>query len=290
MESMTQKSLESDPLELLIRGLRAFPVRIGYSQLADREAKGDRTVRKVMYGDEVTYELVFTDTQAAALKVAFLEAHPQKGRYGLDDDAKTFVSLIQGYANAIVTQGVADPDGQKERRRNIESFAKAIERMDETLAKLDSAALGYLYAKMADKFAENGLELSPSDGRAISMLAHPVLSMVEAGELRAHLRKIAFLATDAARDAAQSLPLHDNESDRFEWKSAAAVQRTLVENGISFVPTETSFAAVTLRALLSLAGVEHDQVSHWLRKAGDHWIAYPQAFVDAVNARNKSDG
>ncbi|WP_321942922.1 hypothetical protein [Paraburkholderia tropica] len=290
MDSMMPKLPESKPLDILVRGLRAFPIKISYSELSARAAAGDPTVRKVVDGDEITFELVFTDSQAADLKAAFLDAHPQKGRYGLDEDAEAFVSLIGRYANAIVTQGVAEPDGQKERRRNIESFAKAFERMEETLGKLDSAALGYLYAKMADKFAANGLELSPSDGRVVSMLAHPTLSMVEAGELREQLRKMAFLATEAARDAAQSLPLHDNEGDRFEWKSAAAVQRTLVESGISFVPTETSFAAVTLRALLGLAGVEHDQVSHWLKKAGDHWFAHSQAFVDAVNSRNKSDG
>jgi hypothetical protein len=51
----------------------------------------------------------------------------------------------------------------------------------------------------------------------------------------------------------------------------------VIENRIAFNSTENGFAAICLRGIFDLAGVEYDKVSYWLKKAEDNPESYARS-------------
>ncbi|MFT4174070.1 MAG: hypothetical protein QM639_16020 [Rhodocyclaceae bacterium] len=266
-----------ESLDLIFRGMLAFPVKSSKAQtsLKDRHAKSDPNVIAWRHDDDdVEYRLAFTKEQREQIEQAFTKASPEQvtpwGIKQVTDNAAIFVGLLEAWANSAPLMEAVAPAKQKDRQRALESAAMAIEKLDEALSHLDSAALGYWYGTLADEMARNGFQLSDSDGNVVSMLRNPLRAMVEGGEFRDTIRRLAMVSTKATRSAAESLPKHDHAGSSVELMNAVAIKRCCVEHGIEFVTTDTGFPALALRALLELAGHDVDRVAYWLKKAKDH--------------------
>lgn len=261
-----------EAFDLFARIPGAFPSKTPYmAARAARWEKGDPNVVKVAHDDRLECRLVFTQGQRELLITKYwaargMEAPPAES-FSL---AEEFVDLIEGWADAYDQWQATRPEPQKNRERALGSVVNALEKLDQALAQLDSAALGFLYAKAVDAAAEHGLQISEADDRIASMVDHPLRAQVEAGELRHKMRKVLGVIVEATNKARDELP----KSDRIEndWRLALAaipLKRLFLEHRIAFETTETGFAADALRAIFDLAGLDVEKVSYWLKKAAD---------------------
>jgi hypothetical protein len=174
------------------RVARAYPIKRDEATLKARWEAKDPNIRATADGEGiVTYERQFTTAQIKKLENAYIANRPPvDGNYplGWSDEAKVFVRIIEFWAASVdLFQAIAPPD-QKARTRSLDSVANALTKLDQSLAALDSGALGYLYAKVTDALAVAGLDLSEHDDRLVSMMHNPILAVAEAGEGRQHLR------------------------------------------------------------------------------------------------------
>lgn len=264
-----------------------FPVRRDLAKLKARHDAGDPNV--VVYLDEQGqpdhYAVEFTKSQRADLKRRFREVKPAHGEWDSDDDL--FVRVIEAQADSILdSQAIYLPD-QKDRRRAIDSFVNAAQKLDTALDQLDSAALGWLYASAADKLAAEGFQLSEADGHLVSMRDDGLRAQVEAGRLRQLIRHLVGVVTEAAAEAKETLPPIPRTEFDPRLQTALCLERQIVERGIPFVTTETGFPAACLRAMLDIAGVYVEKVSYWLDKAAKHSNSFGRFLAEQ---RKKSAG
>lgn len=264
-----------------------FPVRRDLATLKGRRDSGDPNV--VEYLDEAGhpdhYAVEFTASQREDLRRQYRAVKPATGPR--DDEDELFVRIIEAQADAILdSQSIEVPD-QKDRRRAIDSFVNAAQKLDTALDQLDSAALGWLYGHIADRLAPEGYQLSEADGRLASMLDDPLRAQVEAGHLRQQIRHLVGVVTEAAAEAKKSLPPAERTENDPRLTTALCLERQIVERGIQFVTTETGFPAACLRAMFEIAGVEVDKVSYWLDKAAKHPDSFGRFRADQ---RNKFGG
>ncbi len=261
----------NDASDLLSRVPAAFPIRRDMAALRARHDRGDPNV--VAYsdgqGNVERYALEFTAEQRQALTAAYKAARPRAPR-DLDFEAGVFVDLLERWGDGLLDLAAINVPDQKDRKRSITSFSKAVEKFDEALSRMDSAALGWLYAVVADRLAADGVKVSPDDDRIVSMREHPMRAQVEAGELRRELRRIAAAIVDAASEASDTLPKHEHYENDPRLKTSQALERLVIEHGIEFEVKETGFAALALRTIFELGGIETEKVRHWLEKAHDH--------------------
>lgn len=272
----------------MLRGALAYPIKQDVLALKKRHEAGDPNVVPYFNSDGTVefYKLEFTSEQKAKLIRAYRVAI---GGEPHDSEmcAEIFADIIEGYAGSIPDYLEITPPIQKDRERAIDSFIVGIEKIDSALADMDSAALGWLYANMVDKFATEGIQISCDDGEIASMRNHPHQAMVEAGELRGRLRRIASSAAEAAANARDTLPKSERVENDPRFKMAQYLERQIIEEGIAFSTNETGFAAQCLRAIYELGGLEVEKVGSWLKKAADA----PDSFTNSrQQMRNKTEG
>jgi hypothetical protein len=148
--------------------------------------------------------------------------------------------------------------------------ANALTKLDQSLAALDSGALGYLYAKVADALAVAGIHLSEHDDRLVSIMHNPILAVAEAGEGRQHLRKIIGEIVQATNSASEDLPTFDRVENDPRLRVARQIERLMREHQLPFEANETGFAAQCIRAMFELADLDVEKVGYWIKKAIDH--------------------
>lgn len=255
--------------DLWDRARTVFPVRRNMASLKARHERGDKSV--VCYLDEdenpERYELKFSAKQREELYAAYRELKPADGPNDCED--RIFVGILERWGDSFLdSQAIQIPE-QKKRKRAIASFGNALQKADQALADLDSAALGWLYANIVDDFAAHGVQVSSDDNELTSMCTVPLRAAVEAGELRLQLRELIRAAVDAAAKASATLPPPDRTANDPRLTIAKSLERQIIERGIAFTTTETGFPARCLRAVFELGGVETEKVSYWLKKAAD---------------------
>lgn len=262
-------------INLINRGAAAYPIRQDLAELKKRHEDGDKNVIAYLDGQGRVerYELEFTQKQRDELERAYWAEVP-KETYVDDTSGSYFVGLIERWGGSIPDFLAIEPPIHKTRQRAIDSFVKGIEKMDAALAELDSSALGWLYANVVDKLACEGLQVSPDDGGMISMRNNHIQAMVEAGELRAELRRMARSVADAATEARETLQQSERVENDPRTKMAKELERLITENGIEFSIAENGFPAQCLRAVFELGGLEIEKVSYWLKKAADDPDSY----------------
>lgn len=273
--------------ELFFRGMVTYPVRRDLAALKRRRDNGDPNV--IAYSDEgniYDYKIEFTKEQKDELCKAYravknLELMPH------EYEDRVFVGTIESFADAILDLLIVEPPDQKARLRAIDSFINGVEKIDSALAEMDSSALGWLYAAAVDKLSGEGVQVSTGDNNIVSMRRHPLRAMVEAGEMRHELRKLALGVVSAAREARTSLPKYERNENDARLRTAKALERQIIDHGIDFVVTETGFPAQCLRSMFELAGLETEKVGYWLKKVADDPDSYAK-FLDRM--RQKSSG
>lgn len=262
-------------LDLMHRGRSAYPIQQDQAYFKKRYLDGDKNIAAYLddSGCIDHYELKFTTEQKQDLERAYWTAVDKKIVFD-DSAAIVFVGILESWARSIPDYLKIAPPSHKERQRSIDSFIKGIEKIDTALAGLDSAALGWLYAKAADKLSEEGIRISPDDGEIVSMKNHPIQAQVEAGELRNEFRRLAKSLVEAATDARETLPQSERIENDPRMTMAKALERQIIENGIDFSITESGFPAQCLRAVFELGGLEIEKVGYWLKKAADDPDSY----------------
>lgn len=266
--------------ELFFRYMATRPTKSGNAAaLKNRWEAKDPNVTQCNEGDGVfSYSLKFTKLQLAELKSAYVRFHPRSAdknlltheQDGVEFEAGVFVKTIEDWGAAIDVFRDNMPEEQKARKRSMESINVALLKLDQALAELDTDALGYWYGHVVDAVAKSGLQLSAADNRLVSMLNHPVRATVEGLELRRDLRAIINASVTATTAAADRLPKFDRVRYDPRYTTAVALERFIIEHSIAFDSTENGFAAICLRAMLDLAGVEYEKISYWLKKAEDN--------------------
>lgn len=259
----------------------AFPQKRDIAKLKARWDDGDRNVVKTdreEYGG-VSYNLRFTPDQLSELERAYIAAHPGRPNAirNVDDvefEASVFVRIIEGWADAIDDFDKLTPETQKDRKRTLNSISLSIMKLDQALSELDSEALGYWYGHVVDALAISGIQLSEADNRMSSMLNHPLRAVVEGGELRKDLRAVIGVIVKATESASEGLPKHNHAEHDPRLKTAKALEQLIIDHGIPFDSTETGFAAISLRAMFDLAGLDIEKVSYWLKKVEDDPDSY----------------
>lgn len=254
----------------------AFPQKRDIAKLKGRWDAGDRNVMKTDHGEYggITYSLQFTPEQRTELKRVYIAARPGRNIDVIESEALVFVRVIESWAAAIDDFHSLTPDTQKERKRTFGSIGLSVMKLDQSLAELDSEALGYWYGHVVDALAISGLRLSEADNRMSSMLNHHLRAVVEGGELRKELRAVIGVIAKATECASEGLPKHNHAENDPRLMTAKALERLIIENGIPFDSTETGFAAITLRAMFDLAGLDIEKVSYWLKKVEDDPDSY----------------
>lgn len=214
------------------------------------------------------YSLRFTGEQCADLTAMLNAALPATNDPIVQQDKElgvcVLVRLLEDWGDGLMDR-FSQPD-QKTRKRVIESFAKACERLDASMAELDSAAIGWVYANIADALAKAGYQLSPSDSGKTSMLNDPYVAQIEGGEAREALRELVGIVTGSARQAADTLPLHEMGDYHPRLLIAEGIKRQFAGLGIPFEVSEVGVAANCLRASLELGGQSVERVAYWLGK------------------------
>lgn len=205
------------------------------------------------------------------LEEAYLENRPPAtGGFSWSHEAKVFVRIIEAWAASIELVQATAPPEQKDRVRSLGSVANALTKLDQALANLDSGALSFLYAKLADGLATAGFQPNESDGRTGSMMDDPMRAAAEAGEGRKLLRVVIDQAVKAATIAAKDLPTIDRVETDPRLGTVRRLERLMLEHQLPFEATETSYAAQCVRAMFELADYKVEKVAYWLRKAIDH--------------------
>ena len=88
------------------------------------------------------------------------------------------------------------------------------------------------------------------------------------------MREAIARAVEATEKASSILPKFDRVQYNSRYTTAIALERLVIENTIAFTSTENGFAAICLRGIFDLAGVECEKVSYWLKKAEDNPESY----------------
>lgn len=275
--------------DFFFRFWRAFPVRRNEGTLKQRWESGDRNVIRITgHDDGDRYELRFTEEQKQALLEAYIVA--RAGYADLGDDgfnARVFVDVLESWGDSIQEFSGRRPDNQKERVLALNSINVAFFKLDEALSKLDSGALGYWYAHIADATEEAMRDSSISESAFVSMVNQPTRAIVEGGEMRQALRTLISAWVKSTELAASTLPKHNHQQNDDRLQTARGLERMVIEHQIPFTTSETGFPALCLRAVFDLGGLEVEKVSYWLKKAADD----PDSFARFLEGmRRKTDG
>lgn len=182
-------------------------------------------------------------------------------------EAEVFVRTIADHASSLPISEAVIPPNQKERKRTIESVAVTFDKLADSLDKLDSAALGWVFAIMEDSAAKVGLSLRPPGSDVVTLTSKPFLAMVEAGEVRQVITNFARQVGPSIRHACETLPKADRDDPRLG--AAYFLERQMIEHRLPFKAVETSYAAECLRTMYDLASYDVERVSYWLAKAAD---------------------
>lgn len=275
--------------ELMQRGMAIYPQkRPDQLGLKKRREAGDPNVKIWRHDeDDIEYRLEFTDGQRAVLERAYLEAQKASGVPKSYDnrEARLFVRLIEDWPGYLLQLQASEPNSQKERGRALDAVGNAITKLDQSLAALDSAALGYWYAHVADALARSGFQLSEADNQMTSMIKHPMRAMVEGGETRKELRAMVEVVVKATMEAKDSLPKFERVEQDPRMVQARQLEDLLGRHKITFDTSETGFPAKCLRTIFDIAGVEVEKVSYWLKKAEEHpdsWAKFAKKIADRL--------
>jgi hypothetical protein len=258
--------------ELMMRVGQAFPIKRDVAALKARWERKDPNIVATRYDDgRVNYEREFTDAQREELKRGYLNNRPctSKG-FTWEQEASIFVRIIEGWAASIDLFQASIPPEQKTRVRAIKAVGAALVKLDDALAALDSDALGFLYAALADDLATVGLGPEVIEGRPTAMVDDRLRAAAEAGEGRKTLRFIISRAVNASTRAAKELPLIDRAETDPRFVAVQHLERLMLEHQLPFEANETGYAAQCVRAMFELADAQVEKVGYWIRKAIDH--------------------
>ena len=158
----------------------------------------------------------------------------------LTSERDLFVSIVESHGNGLAAICATLPPGQDERREKVRQLASALQRLQEVLVTIDSAALGQTLNEM-DKALHGGTARHATDPGEAFMLA---------GELRRLGEKPLSAMIVGATTAAKVLVEPDYDPIlEVIWK----LERLFDEHGLPFEVKDSGFAAECVRAIYELA-------------------------------------
>jgi hypothetical protein len=192
----------------------------------------------------------------------------------LENEAIVFVRVIEGWGAELYFGQGRMPPHQKERKRSMESVNISLYKLKEALDELDTDALAYWYGHVADSLSKAGYQVSEADNRIASMLRAPMRAAAESQELRNELGRVIKDVSNATITAAETLPKFNHTEYDPRYRIAQHLERFVIEQNIHFDSTENGFASICLTEIFSLAGLEDDSVTYWLKKAENNPDSY----------------
>lgn len=278
VEDVIQFQRRADEAKDLSDRLRpAYPIKRDVAALKARWEAHDPNVSRTDDGEgNTTYELHFTEEQRAHIEKSYLASRPPVPNYasGWSHEATIFARIVESWADSIALFQAIAPKSQKTRTRALDSVANAFSKLDQSLAQLDSGALGYWYAKVTDALESNDLDSYEPEPQRASMQSQPMRAVVEAGELRQSLRKAIAAIVEATKNAKSDLPKFDHPENDVRLTTALQLERLIIEHQIPFETKESGFAAIVLRMMFDLAGIEVEKVGYWLNRASEDDRSY----------------
>jgi hypothetical protein len=205
--------------------------------------------------------------------IAFAKANAKWSRASVELEGEIFIGTLEGYASGIPPFKTVRPPEQKRRREKVRSLANTLEKLHQTLTKIDSAALGFAVWRGMQEVETKKLGANPF------LSGWPAILL--ASRLRDECLPLLAAFSDGVRSAHKGLPLHDFN---FMLESAIAVERIFRQNRLSFTVNDSGFAAQCLRAIFMLGGLNDSRVDYWLTKARDS----EEALVKRLENRQKS--
>jgi len=169
-----------------------FPIRTSLTLIA--RAKTDPTHVRVIRckGEADRYELVFSDKEKKEIEANFINLRKDSWKAPpdwLEQEAENFSIRLQGAADFFCRLEECMPDDQEARREKFRQLDTALNRVNELINSMDSAALGYFVAT-AEK-----------DGGDPSLMNDPPIAMAAAGKLKTEITE---RITEACRNSTKS--------------------------------------------------------------------------------------
>ncbi|WP_341649395.1 hypothetical protein [Thauera humireducens] len=214
--------------ELFDRACYTHPLREHHgikahqSDLARRHRAGDPHVIRYA-GDEADgipehYKLAWTTEEKARLQSIYLTARDWSNWTEAENEkesaAKLFVGILEGYGAALPQQVAIELPKQKERQRNLDSVANAFDKLVDSISRLDSAALAWLYATVEENAANVGMSVRPDGPDIVSLKRSWLRALAESGESRDLLNLFHSGVGLSIRKAAATLPKADRDDPR----------------------------------------------------------------------------
>ncbi|SAK50741.1 hypothetical protein AWB80_01510 [Caballeronia pedi] len=221
-------------------------------------------------------DLEFSATTKRELERRYIEVRKERSGHDLPDcvfqeDAEVFVSTLQQYAQSMDKIAAIVPDKQKRRVELLMSISKQTIRLAETLEQLDGDALGWLMAIL-----DQSGELKNDPQKAVTY----------AREGRRELMTLLPRASNAAVEAANTLPPHDFQLSDPKFTVALSVERLFYDNVMLdlFVPSKSGFAYKCLTEVFALAKYDDGDPSYWIKKVREHETSLT-AWIDEQRRR-----
>lgn len=166
------------------------------------------------------------------------------------DERAAFLDALDGLADALST--LRERPLEKERKRKLESAAKALGKLVEALEEVDRDAIAYVLSEAVKEAGGEAGRMAPigyfAAGQVLVDQIKPAVSTL-------HI---------AAARAAKSLPVNDVN---VRAEIARGVEREITLRGFAFTVSPEGFAAACLSAVFEAAGLECKNPRHWLEQA-----------------------
>ena len=172
-------------------------------------------------------------------------------------------------------------------REQLQKLARQLASLSQCLREIEISTLGCATLHALEELQSKGFDFSeilePYATPMERYLAEyepsrlPKVTQVDirkATRLTYHVRKDVLPIIDAlalgAQRASKNLPVSNYSS---KYDAAFSLRQLFADCAIPFTIGETGFAAECFRAIFSLAGLEMDRVSYWLKMAPNHPFA-----------------
>lgn len=212
----------------------------------------DRTAREAI---ELAYNNQWRAKNAAVAGIGI--DHPE-----IVFNRNGFIRTLEIYAEALRDLEGSPMPQQRDRKRNLEKLATALNNLSAQLAETDSEALAYTISLAAPKV------LGESEAQRLGILDYWQASV----RASADVGPIVGALYQAARQASKDLP-----PPKYRARSEVAISllRLIAGHGFAFSVTSTGFAGQCWIAINHAAGLESDSAQYWLEEAKK---AFPSGF------------
>lgn len=203
------------------------------------------------FPSEVVQELLACyDVEAEAKEQRTgIKVHPEHYR----NDKELFIAVLESFGTS--SQTLRPERKHQDRKRALQKVANAVGKLADAVNEIDKDAAAFLLYQVTR-------ELEGDKADELSAVAYFVKADTERPELVEVLAAMHRAALSATRD----LPVQ-----RTNWpqKVALGIERQFWERGFVFARSETGFAAKTLEAVFTLAGMERSSLQYWVGQALD---------------------